>query len=141
MTTTRAWHLKSRPVGMPTDETFELREIDLPQLQDGWVRVGAASEAVNPIGLYLGGGFTFGDERRKLGFGLSHARLGNPAIAASAGRADRAETAFEATAEFRLSDNLAVQPDLQYIVNPGWEPSRRDAVVAGLRLKFDLELN
>src|SRR3569833_2129699 len=37
--TTRAWHLKSRPTGLPTDENFELKEIALPDLQDGWVRV------------------------------------------------------------------------------------------------------
>src|SRR5438445_3009320 len=35
----RAWHLKSRPSGMPTQENFELRELDLPPLQDGQVHV------------------------------------------------------------------------------------------------------
>jgi porin len=108
---------------------------------DGWVRIGAASAEPNPIGLYLGGGLVYGDERRKLGFSIAHARLGDPAIAAAPGATDRAETAFEATAEFRLSESLAVQPDLQYVINPGWEPSRRDAVVVGLRLRFDLAFN
>ena len=28
----RAWHLKSRPEGMPTQDNFELKEIDLPPL-------------------------------------------------------------------------------------------------------------
>ena len=35
----RAWHLKSRPNGMPTSENFELKDIDLPELgegQGGW---------------------------------------------------------------------------------------------------------
>jgi NADPH-dependent curcumin reductase CurA len=48
MTTTRAWHLKSRPTGMPTDENFELREIDLPELQDGWIRVENQWLSVDP---------------------------------------------------------------------------------------------
>ncbi|HEX9947340.1 MAG TPA: NADP-dependent oxidoreductase [Allosphingosinicella sp.] len=39
MTTTRAWHLKSRPQGMPSMDNFELKEAPLGELQDGWVRV------------------------------------------------------------------------------------------------------
>ena len=35
----RAWHLKSRPSGMPTAENFELRDVDLPPLGEGMIRV------------------------------------------------------------------------------------------------------
>ena len=35
----RAWHLMSRPQGLPTDENFALKEIDLPPLVEGHVRV------------------------------------------------------------------------------------------------------
>ena len=35
----RAWHLMSRPQGLPTDENFALKEIDLPPLSEGHVRV------------------------------------------------------------------------------------------------------
>lgn len=35
----RAWHLKSRPKGMPVADNFELREIELPSLGDGMIRV------------------------------------------------------------------------------------------------------
>jgi len=35
----RAWHLKSRPQGMPTDENFELKDVELPPLADGTIRV------------------------------------------------------------------------------------------------------
>ncbi len=34
-----AWHLKSRPQGLPTADNFELREIELPPLAEGMVRV------------------------------------------------------------------------------------------------------
>jgi hypothetical protein len=47
-TTTRAWHLKSRPQGMPTMENFELKEAPLPELQDGWVRVENKWLSVDP---------------------------------------------------------------------------------------------
>jgi NADPH-dependent curcumin reductase CurA len=48
MTTTRAWHLTSRPDGTPTDENFALKEIELPELQDGWVRVENSWLSVDP---------------------------------------------------------------------------------------------
>jgi NADPH-dependent curcumin reductase CurA len=35
----RAWHLKSRPTGLPTMDNFELKALPSPQLQDGWIRV------------------------------------------------------------------------------------------------------
>jgi len=35
----RAWHLKSRPNGMPTDDNFELKDTALPEVGDGMMRV------------------------------------------------------------------------------------------------------
>ena len=35
----RAWHLKSRPSGMPSLENFELKDVALPELGGGMVRV------------------------------------------------------------------------------------------------------
>jgi NADPH-dependent curcumin reductase CurA len=48
MTTTRAWHLVSRPAGLPDMSNFELREIALPALQDGWIRVENQWLSVDP---------------------------------------------------------------------------------------------
>jgi len=45
---TRAWHLRSRPTGMPGDENFELKEIALPALEDGMVRVRNRWLSVDP---------------------------------------------------------------------------------------------
>jgi len=35
----RAWHLRSRPSGIPSDDNFDLREVALPPLGPGMVRV------------------------------------------------------------------------------------------------------
>jgi len=35
----KAWHLKSRPEGTPSADNFELKEIDLPRLGEGMIRV------------------------------------------------------------------------------------------------------
>ena len=44
----RAWHLKSRPKGMPTAADFELKETDLPPLSDGTIRVRNRWLSVDP---------------------------------------------------------------------------------------------
>ena len=44
----RAWHLKSRPSGMPTHDNFELMEIELPPLADGEARVRNLWLSVDP---------------------------------------------------------------------------------------------
>ncbi len=44
----RAWHLKSRPQGLPTEDNFELKDIDLPPLGDGMVRIRNSWLSVDP---------------------------------------------------------------------------------------------
>ena len=44
----RAWHLVSRPDGMPTAQKFDLREVALPTLQDGQLRVRNLWLSVDP---------------------------------------------------------------------------------------------
>lgn len=44
----RAWHLKSRPNGMPTSDNFKLKEIELPSLGDGQLRLRNLWLSVDP---------------------------------------------------------------------------------------------
>ncbi len=44
----KAWHLVSRPEGVPTNDNFALREFDLPQLEDGSVHVRNLWLSVDP---------------------------------------------------------------------------------------------
>jgi NADPH-dependent curcumin reductase CurA len=44
----RAWHLMSRPEGMPTAENFELKEVQLPELENGQIRVRNLWLSVDP---------------------------------------------------------------------------------------------
>ena len=44
----RAWHLKSRPEGLPTSDNFELKEVRLPPLGDGMIRVRNLWLSVDP---------------------------------------------------------------------------------------------
>lgn len=44
----RAWHLMSRPQGLPTDENFALKDIELPALGEGMVRIRNQWLSVDP---------------------------------------------------------------------------------------------
>ena len=44
----RAWHLKSRPSGMPTADNFELKEVALPPVADGTIRLRNLWLSVDP---------------------------------------------------------------------------------------------
>src|SRR5437870_5241146 len=44
----RAWHLASRPGGMPTSDNFELKALGLPPLGDGQIRVRNLWLSVDP---------------------------------------------------------------------------------------------
>ncbi len=48
MTTNRAWHLTSRPTGLPTMDNFALEPVELPELEDGMVRVANRWLSVDP---------------------------------------------------------------------------------------------
>jgi len=44
----RAWHLMSRPQGMPTHDNFALKEVELPPIGDGAIRVRNRWVSVDP---------------------------------------------------------------------------------------------
>ena len=46
------------------------------------------------------------------------------------------ETAIELTYRARITDGLEVQPDIQYIVNPGTDPALDNALVFGIRIEL-----
>jgi NADPH-dependent curcumin reductase CurA len=46
--TNRAWHLASRPQGLPIAANFELKELPAQELQEGWIRVDNAWLSVDP---------------------------------------------------------------------------------------------
>ena len=51
---------------------------------------------------------------------------------------DRAETVIESYYNYVISDQLEVQLDSQYIINPGVDPLVKNALVGILRLKYNL---
>lgn len=104
-----------------------------------WLRVGFANARINVISTYFGGGFVYTGvfgEHDQAGIAVASARLGDHArdAAALAGTPlESGETTLEATYAFAVIDWMSVQPDVQYVVSPGADPTLADAFVVGTR--------
>jgi porin len=109
----------------------------------GWARLGVANDTFNSIDTYLGAGVVYtgplnARPEDQLGIALAHARLGTPyrrALALAGETSDRSETNIEITYRAALTPWLTVQPDVQYVINPGGNPALRNALVTGLRVE------
>lgn len=100
-------------------------------LQYGW-----APNDRSEIARYYGGGVVYtglfpGRDEDVLGLGVAHARLSN-----RLGKIDglRSETAIELFYKAQLTPWFTIQPDVQYIIDPGG--AGKDAVAAGFRFEI-----
>ena len=111
-----------------------------------WLVYGVAKESVNQIAAYLGAGVVVsqlipGRPDDTVGFAVAHARNGNTyrdSIATTGARPESAETNFELTYRATINDRIVIQPDIQYIRNPGTDPALDDALVIGIRVEVRL---
>ena len=106
-----------------------------------FTRVGYVPEDVGFISRYVEGGFNFngllpGRVDDIFGVGVTHSGISDTAsrlsVRAGGPRFD-AETVIETTYSVSVKPWLKVQPDFQYIVDPGARQGAHDAVVLGVR--------
>lgn len=109
----------------------------------GFLRVGGADPNVNPIQYSASAGLVYtglfpGRAEDLTGLGVSAAFLGSKYRNALRAElpVDAAEVVLELTHWMPVFPWLAVQFDLQYIFNPGFDPAVRNALVLGLRHKI-----
>lgn len=112
---------------------------DAPPLS-AFVRVGGANGDLNRFDRYLGAGLVLrgliGED--ELGIAVAQARNSDTyrrAAALEGAAADRVETNLELTWRIQINERIVLQPDIQYIINPGTDPQLDDAVVVGLRFE------
>ncbi len=109
-----------------------------------FVRVGSADSQVQSIDRYVGAGFVyeglFQGSEDELGLAVAAARFGSEFREAASTTAEWEdwEVAIELTWRARLTSQLWIQPDLQYIVHPGGDPEVENALVLGLRATISL---
>jgi porin len=115
------------------DETgfYVVADQPLSQRLSLFAQAVAAPKAKNENNYYLGAGLNYAvGARSTAGFAVAHAGLHRTA--------HKHETALEFYWKYRLNDNIALQPDLQYILNPsGADEVPADALVGILRLHVD----
>lgn len=106
----------------------------------GYARAGFADTRVNSIGSFYSGGLVAdgwvpGRSRDRLALGVAAALHGSPgeAVMIAAGGDPAPEVAFEATWQVHATPWLILQPDLQYVLNPGADRALKAATVFGLR--------
>jgi porin len=108
-------------------------------------RAGMADPRVNRFSQYYGGGLVYtglfpGRKFDQTGLGAAAALNGKyyKWSQRRAGRSvDTAEITLEVTHSIFVNPNLIIQPDVQYVMNPGMVQGRHNALVLGVRLEFN----
>lgn len=104
-------------------------------------RYGVASGDVNTLDYSYSLGLHYrgllpGRDEDEFGIALTRGHAGDKARQAAAPALEANETALEITYRARLTPWLAIQPTLQHVSNPGHDPARRNARVAGARIEI-----
>jgi porin len=110
----------------------------------GFVRLGYANPDVNQLEWSVGGGLVYtglipGRDEDVTGLGVSVGINGGrfkEAQRLADTRVNSQEVALEWTYRIQLLPWMALQLDTQYIINPGTDPSIRDALALGFRYKL-----
>jgi porin len=117
----------------------QLFATDASRAVNAFIRYGQANDAFNNFGDYLGAGFVinspFGENDGQLGFAIASAGTSNQLRQLVPGTPDR-ETSLELTYSFQVTPWLRLQPDMQFVINPGASPTLGDAWVLGLRVEI-----
>lgn len=113
---------------------------------NGFLRIGFADSQVYPVSRYLGAGLVWAgpllgsaEHEEQVGIAIGNVENGTPfrrAQIAAGSSVERYETAVELTYRLQALSWLALQPDVQYIINPGTDPSLDNAWVVGLRFEL-----
>lgn len=106
-----------------------------------FARWGWAREAVNPFGYFAGGGLNWrgpvaGRPDDRFGVAVAWADASSDYRRSTGG--EPREVALEITYRMPLGERLVVQPDLQYVIDPGLDPTLDDALSLGLRVELTL---
>jgi porin len=111
---------------------------------DAFFNFGIADPKVNEVDRSMNVGLAFtglfdARPRDKIGFGIGVVRAGEPFQQAQLAEGNTPyayETSFELTYRAVLSDWLTVQPNIQYIVHPGFDRALKNDLLFGLHFEM-----
>lgn len=109
-----------------------------------FAELGVGDPRVNRFGFYAGGGLVLAGlfptlENDELGLAVAIARNGSHFIELQRQNAvpvTETETTIELTYLLQIGKHLALQPDLQYVMRPGTDPTRKDALAVALHFEL-----
>ncbi|MBL4800256.1 MAG: carbohydrate porin [Emcibacter sp.] len=122
---------------------YTILEAPLTDKIAGWLRFGSANSDLNPLKNYMGGGLVLtapfvSRPDDQIGIALGGARAGKSfkqLIEENNQRPATGEFNIELTYHYRVSDTISIQPDLQYVINPGSNHALKNALVIGVRFQ------
>jgi len=132
-----------QPIGGNTGY-YSFVEGPLSEKISTWFRIGKANQEINQISYYIGSGVVLrgilsSRPDDELGFAFAMANNGsvykNLRMKALT-PVDDYEISYEVTYRFQVAPWLVLQPDVQYIKNPGTNKALKDALVVGLRIEI-----
>ena len=106
----------------------------------GFFRLGIADGSINPFNHFASAGLNYtglfdGRDGDQLGFAAA-AALTSKEYRLTSTQA-KSETVFELTYRASVADWLTIQPNVQYVLNPGADPTRHNALAFGLRTELN----
>jgi porin len=109
----------------------------------GFLQAGIGDDRVNRFGSYLGAGLTVigpfeARSADEIGLGLAYARNGTHYTRAQTAQGlpvENAEKSIELTYLMQLNSWLALQPDVQYVINPNITPVLANSLAVQLRFE------
>lgn len=118
---------------------------DVDQGLAAFGRVGVSNAKAAQIGRYVGAGLVYtgllpGRDRDQAGFAAAWAENGADYLSRQESldvRPERGELALELMYSVHLTSEWTIQPDLQFIINPGTDPTLADAFVVGVRTSIE----
>ncbi len=106
---------------------------------------GFSDKNVNVVDISMAGGLVYSGlifkrVKNQIGFGISTAHLSDKYKNSINRRikSDNLEIATELSYRAQVNNVFSLQPDIQYIINPGFEPDNDNALVIGMRCEIVL---
>lgn len=123
------------------DHRFYCEDDACEQGLSAFARFGFTDDDVNQFDYSWATGLVYtglfeGRDDGQLGFGIEGVHNGDP-FRSVAAPIDASETSFELTYSDQITPWLSIQPDIQYIMNPGTDPALDDALAVGIRTCFN----
>jgi porin len=106
-------------------------------------RLGVADGQINTFNRFASGGINYtglvnGRDEDQLGLAVATAITGKEYRLITG--AEKAETLLELTYRAPIASWLTIQPNVQYVINPGADPSVRNGLAIGLRTELTVRL-